>query len=147
MKHILFLCTGNSARSIIAETYMNAKGAPGWRAFSGGSKPTGKPNPFAIEVLSKHAMPPHGARSKSWDEFTAPDAPQFDVVVTVCSNAANETCPLWPSRRGRAPRRLHWPFEDPAAVAGDDELKRAAFEKSYKEISARIDQFIADEDS
>ena len=145
MKHILFLCTGNSARSIIAETYMNAKGAPHWRAFSAGSKPTGAPNPFAIEVLSLNGVEARGARSKSWDEFASPNAPKLDVVVTVCSKAAAETCPVWPLKDGAAPRRLHWPFDDPAAAIGGDAEKRAAFAAAYNQISAQIDRFLAEE--
>lgn len=123
---------------------MNAKGAPHWRAFSAGSKPTGAPNPFAIEVLSSNGMDARNARSKSWDEFATSNAPKLDVVVTVCNNAAAETCPVWPSKNGTSPRRLHWPFEDPAAVEGGDTLKRAAFAAAYDEISARIDQFLAE---
>ena len=120
MKTILFLCTGNSARSIMAEAYMNhmGKDAPGggWRAYSAGSKPTGKPNPFALETLKAHGIDLiEPARSKSWDEFAAEGAPALDVVVTVCDNAAAETCPVWPHKQGQAPLKLHWGFPDPTA--------------------------------
>lgn len=144
MKSILFLCTGNSARSIMAEAYMNAKGAPRWRAYSAGSNPTGKPNPLALETLSAHGITPIGPRSKSWDEFAAPSAPLMDVVVTVCDNAAGEVCPIWPTRSGTAPRKLHWSFPDPAAVAGSGAEKRAAFETVFADIRARIDAFLED---
>ncbi|MCB2097686.1 MAG: arsenate reductase ArsC [Parvularculaceae bacterium] len=142
MKNILFLCTGNSARSILAEAYMNAKGAPHWRAYSAGSKPTGAPNPYALRTLSDYGMPAVSPRSKSWDEFAAPEAPIMDVIVTVCDSAAAETCPVWPAQEGRLPKRLHWSFADPAAVEGDDETKRAAFEKTFGEIRLRIEAFL-----
>jgi arsenate reductase len=141
-KTVLFLCTGNSARSIMAEAYMNAKGAPGWRAYSAGSKPTGRPNPFALETLSASGINPGAPRSKSWDEFAAPGAPAIDVVVTVCDNAASEACPLFPARAGTAPERLHWSFPDPAAVTGSDADKRAAFDRVFADIRVRIDAFI-----
>lgn len=147
MKTILFLCTGNSARSIIAEACMNAKGALRWRAYSAGSKPTGAPNPFALQILSEHGIAPDAPRSKSWNEFAGPDAPQFDVIVTVCDDAAAETCPVWPLKAGRTPLRLHWPFADPAAATGDDKTKHAAFEAAFRAISARIDQFLDEADS
>lgn len=144
MKSILFLCTGNSARSIMAEAYMNAKGAPDWRAFSAGSHPAGKPNPLAIETLSAHGIAAVEPRSKSWDEFAREDAPAMDVVVTVCDNAAGEVCPIWPTQGGRAPKKLHWSFPDPAAVAGSDAEKRAAFEAVFADIRTRIDAFLKD---
>lgn len=142
MKNILFLCTGNSARSIMAEAYMNAKGAPTWRAYSAGSKPTGTPNPFALETLSAYGAPAANPRSKSWDEFAAPGAPVMDVVVTVCDNAAGEVCPIWPSRNEKAPQKLHWSFPDPAAVEGDDAAKSAAFAAIFADIRAKIDAFL-----
>jgi arsenate reductase len=145
MKNILFLCTGNSARSIMAEAYMTARGAPDWRAFSAGSKPAGAPNPFAIAALSEHGISTPGARSKSWDEFAAPSAPAMDVVVTVCDNAAGEVCPIWPMRDGRPPRNLHWSFPDPAAATGGEAEKRAAFETVFADIRAAIDAFLAAE--
>ncbi len=145
MRNILFLCTGNSARSIMAEAYMNHAGRGQWRAFSAGSKPAGAPNPFALETLNSHNIPVDFApRSKNWDEFAAPDAPVMDVVVTVCDNAAGETCPIWPARNGRAPEQRHWSFPDPAAANGSDADKRAAFEEVFSAIKTRIDAFLAE---
>lgn len=146
MRNILFLCTGNSARSIMAEAYMNHAGRSAWRAFSAGSKPTGAPNPFALETLQRHDIPlgeePDASRSKSWDAFARPDAPIMDVVVTVCDNAAGETCPVWPTRNDEAPQKLHWSFPDPAAATGSEHDKRAAFEKVFADIRAHIDSFL-----
>lgn len=146
MKNILFLCTGNSARSIMAEAYMNHASRGAWRAFSAGSKPTGAPNAFALETLRRHDIASGAGRdaprSKSWNEFASHDAPMMDVVVTVCDNAAGETCPVWPARNGAAPRKLHWSFPDPAAAQGDDDAKRAAFEKVFADIRAQIDRFL-----
>lgn len=148
MRNILFLCTGNSARSIMAEAYMNHAGAGRWRAFSAGSTPTGKVNPFALETLIAHGVaPPENSRSKSWGEFAAPGAPFMDAVVTVCDNAAGETCPVWPSQGGMSPQKLHWSFPDPAAVEGDDANKRAAFKAVFADIRAAIDGFLSTPDS
>ncbi len=147
MRNILFLCTGNSARSIMAEAYMNHAGAPRWRAFSAGSTPTGKVNPFALETLTAHGVAaPEGVRSKSWDEFAKPDAPLMDAVVTVCDNAAGETCPVWPAKEGAAPLKAHWSFPDPAAAEGSDNEKREAFETVFADIRAQIDAFLAREE-
>ena len=144
MRNILFLCTGNSARSIMAEGYMNHAGSGTWQAFSAGSTPTGKVNPFALETLTAHGVAaPEEVRSKSWDEYAGPDAPLMDVVVTVCDNAAGETCPLWPAKEGQTPRKLHWSFPDPAATDGDGPTKRAAFETVFTDIRGRIDDFLA----
>lgn len=188
MRNILFLCTGNSARSIMAEAYMNhASGARldasmtekdveteleeasgrRWRAFSAGSKPTGKVNPFAIETLHHNgislggwALHPGGKKtaprkpdktpsgiefpfySKSWDEFASDDAPIMDAIVTVCDNAAGETCPVWPTKDGARPSNLHWSFPDPAAVEGDEAEKRTAFETIFASIRKRINEFL-----
>lgn len=146
MRTILFLCTGNSARSIMAEAYMNNAGAGRWRAYSAGSTPTGAPSPFALETLRAHGVPvPDGKaapRSKSWDEFAAADATPMNVVVTVCDNAAAETCPVWPATGGQQPEKLHWSFPDPAAVQGGDAEKRAAFEDVFASIQVRIDAFL-----
>ena len=148
MKNILFLCTGNSARSIMAEAYMNHAGAPSWKAWSAGSKPTGAPNPFALETLERHSVPVgagrNAPRSKSWDAFAGPDAPVMDVVVTVCDNAAGETCPVWPTGGGAAPNKLHWSFPDPAAAEGRDDDRRAAFESVFANIRKTIDNFLAE---
>ena len=144
VRHILFLCTGNSARSIMAEAYMNFKGAPRWRAFSAGSKPTGRPHPLAIATLSAYGVNPEAPRSKSWDEFAAASAPAMDVVVTVCDSAAGEVCPIWPLRGGRKPEKIHWSLPDPAAAQGSDAERRAAFEAVFADIRGRIDAFLAE---
>ena len=138
---VLILCTGNSARSIMAEAYINQAGNGAWRAYSAGSQPTGAPNPFALSTLSEAGVSAGEARSKSWDEFAGPGAPAMDVVITVCDNAANETCPVWPG----APRTLHWPFPDPAAVDGSDAEKALAFREVFAAIRAKADAFLADE--
>jgi len=147
MRNILFLCTGNSARSIMAEAYMSYKGAPHWRAFSAGSKPTGAPNPLALETLAAYGIRvPDGddaPRSKSWDEFATKGAPIMDAVVTVCDNAAAETCPVWPKRDGAAPELSHWSFPDPAAAQGSDGEKRTAFANVFESIRKEIDAFLA----
>ncbi|MEM8986634.1 MAG: arsenate reductase ArsC [Pseudomonadota bacterium] len=139
MKNALFLCTGNSARSVLAEAYLNHAGAGLWQAYSAGSKPVGRVNPFAIATLEGAGIAPGAPRSKSWDEFAEAGAPEMDLVVTVCDSAAGETCPIWPG----APRTLHWGFPDPAAVGGPDADKAAAFEKVFQDIRARIDTFLA----
>lgn len=145
VRNILFLCTGNSARSIMAEAYMNFKGAPRWRAFSAGSRPTGRPNPLAIATLSAYGINPLAPRSKSWDEFALMSAPAMEVVVTVCDSAAGEVCPVWPMRGGRAPQKLHWSFPDPAAAPGSDAERLAVFEAVFADIRGRIDDFLAGE--
>jgi arsenate reductase len=137
--NVLFLCTGNSARSILAEAYLNARGEGRFRAYSAGSHPNGKVNPFALELLGKHRIDVGGLRSKSWDEFAAPGAPQLHFVFTVCDNAAGEACPLWPGQ----PIRAHWGVADPAAVEGSDEDKRKAFLKAFTELSTRINLMLA----
>lgn len=142
MKNILFLCTGNSARSIMAEGYMNHASKGAWRAYSAGSKPTGQPNPFAIETLGAHAIAMPDPRSKSWNEFAKDSAPIMDVIVTVCDNAADEVCPVWPTNEDAALRTLHWSFPDPAAVDGSDREKRAAFESIFADIRSTIDTFL-----
>jgi protein-tyrosine-phosphatase len=132
--NVLFLCTGNSARSILAEAYLNYAGKGRFKAYSAGSKPGGKVNPFAIELLAKNRLDTSGLRSKSWDEFAAPGAPKMDFVFTVCDNAAAEPCPYWPGQ----PMTAHWGVEDPAAVEGTDEEKRRAFRKAFTTLSSRI---------
>ncbi len=137
--NILVLCTGNSARSILAEALFNALGGGRVRAFSAGSRPAGKVNPFALALLDEQGLDTTGLRSKSWDEFAAPGAPALDLVVTVCGNAANEACPVWPGNFLRA----HWGVDDPAAVDGSDEDKRAAFMKAYAALTERILTFLS----
>jgi protein-tyrosine-phosphatase len=136
--NVLFLCTGNSARSILAEATMNSRGAPRFRAFSAGSQPTGRVNPFAIELLQKNRLPTDGLRSKTWDEFAAAGAPRLDFVITVCDNAAGEVCPLWPGQ----PITAHWGVPDPAAATGSDDDKRRAFFTAYTRLANRIQLFL-----
>ena len=135
---VLFLCTGNSARSILAEAYLNSAGRGRFKAYSAGSKPGGRVNPFAMELLQKSGIDTAGLRSKSWDEFAKPDAPQMDFVFTVCDNAAAEACPYWPGK----PVTAHWSIADPAAVTGSDDVKRAAFTRAFADLKARIDKFL-----
>jgi arsenate reductase len=137
--NVLFLCTGNSARSILAEAYLNAAGKGRFAAYSAGSHPTGQVNPFALELLHKNRLSTEGARSKSWDEFARPDAPKLDFVFTVCDQAAGETCPVWPGQ----PMTAHWGINDPAAVQGDDEVKRKAFFRAFSELTTRISLFLS----
>ena len=132
--NLLFLCTGNSARSLIAEGVLRQLGGKAFNAFSAGSHPTGKPNPHAIAVLRQHDIDTGFARSKSWDEFAGSDAPQLDLIITVCDNAAGETCPIWPGR----PATAHWGLPDPAAVDGPQQAITAAFLDTYDELVQRI---------
>jgi len=132
--NVLFLCTGNSARSILAEAFLNARGKGKFRAFSAGSHPAGKVNPFALELLTKNRIDPDGLRSKNWDEFAKPGAPVMDFVFTVCDQAAGEMCPVWPGQ----PVTAHWGVNDPARVDGTDAEKRKAFMKAFAALSTRI---------
>jgi protein-tyrosine-phosphatase len=134
MFNVLFLCTGNSARSILAEAYLNRAGKGRFRAYSAGSKPGGRVNPFALELLEKNGIDAGGLRSKSWDEFAAPGAPKMDFVFTVCDGAAAEPCPFWPGQ----PMTAHWGVPDPAAVQGSDEDQRRAFLLAFRTLSTRI---------
>jgi len=136
--NVLFLCTGNSARSILAEAYLNSAGKGRFKAYSAGSKPGGKVNPFALELLAKTRIDTADLRSKSWDEFAAPGSPKMDFVFTVCDNAAAEPCPYWPGQ----PMTAHWGVPDPAAVKGSDDEKRRAFRQALSSLSARINLFI-----
>jgi len=135
--NVLVLCTGNSARSILGEMLFNALGRGRFKAYSAGSKPAGKVNPFALELLQQQGHNIAGLRSKSWDEFAA--APQFDFIFTVCDNAAGEACPIWPGK----PATAHWGIPDPAAAEGDDEARRAAFRKAYEQLARRIQLFMS----
>jgi len=135
--NVLFLCTGNSARSILAESILRKDGSGRFNAFSAGSQPKGKVNPFAIKVLESANYPTGGLRSKSWEEFSAPGAPDLDFVFTVCDNAANETCPVWPGQ----PMTAHWGIEDPALVGGTDIQKEAAFVTAFRYLKNRISIF------
>lgn len=137
--NVLFLCTGNSARSIMAEALVTTMGKGRFKGFSAGSHPGGTVNPFAVEQVANTGYPIGVLRSKSWDEFGTPDAPQMDFIFTVCDNAAGETCPYWPGH----PMSAHWGFEDPAAVIGTDEEKRAAFHRIFRQIMTRMNIFVS----
>jgi len=136
--NVLFLCTGNSARSILAEAYLNSAGRGRFVAYSAGSRPAGGVNPFALELLRKNRMSTEGLHSKTWDEFAQPGAPRMNFVFTVCDNAAGELCPVWPGQ----PVSAHWGIEDPAAVRGTDEEKRRAFLEAFTQLSTRINLFL-----
>lgn len=135
--NVLFLCTGNSARSIMAEAMLNVAGRGRFRTYSAGSDPTGKVHPLALEQIASIGHPLDNLRSKSWDEFAGADAPHMDFVITVCDNAAGEVCPFWPGQ----PMTAHWSFPDPAAVEGTEAETRAAFAKACREIKMRLDIF------
>ena len=135
--NVLFLCTGNSARSILAECILNREGNGRFKAFSAGSHPKGQVHPFALELLKKMNHATAGLRSKSWDEFAGADAPRLDFVFTVCDNAADEVCPIWPGQ----PMTAHWGVPDPAAAVGTDAERHLAFADSYRMLSNRIGVF------
>jgi protein-tyrosine-phosphatase len=135
--NVLFLCTGNSARSVVAEVLLNSIAPKRFQAYSAGSHPKGVVNSFALELLEKNRMSTAGLRSKSWDEFAAPGAPALDFVFTVCDQAAGEVCPMWPGQ----PVTAHWGVEDPAAVEGTDEQKRKAFVRTFAQLQHRLTIF------
>lgn len=137
--NILVLCTGNSARSIIGEALFNAIGHGRIKAFSAGSNPNGEVNPYALRLLKSEGFDTSIYRSKSWDEFAAAHAPEMDIIITVCGNAANETCPVWIG----APIKVHWGFPDPAAVEGSDEEIMAAFKEVFSGLKRNITAFAA----
>jgi len=137
--NVLFLCTGNSARSIIAECALNRLGNGRFRAFSAGSHPRGEVHPMALELLRQRGYETAGLRSKSWNEFATPESPRLDCIITVCDNAAGEVCPVWPGR----PVAAHWSIDDPAAFVGVEEEKREAFERAYVELEARIGRLVS----
>jgi arsenate reductase len=137
--HVLFLCTGNSARSILAESILNSVGPAKFRAHSAGSHPTGKINPFALEWLKTNRMPSDNLRSKDWNDFARESAPKLDFVITVCDNAAGEVCPIWPGQ----PMTAHWGVPDPAAVVGTDDEKRKAVSEVSRVLLNRIRIFVS----
>ncbi|MGB6079353.1 MAG: arsenate reductase ArsC [Xanthobacteraceae bacterium] len=137
--NVLFLCTGNSARSILAESILRKDGSGRFRAFSAGSQPKGEVNPVALRVLESMNYPTDGLRSKSWEEFAVPDAPVMDFVFTVCDNAAGESCPIWPGQ----PMTAHWGIEDPAAIEGSDIQRETAFVSAFRFMKNRIAAFTA----
>jgi arsenate reductase len=137
MYNVLFLCTGNSARSILAESILRKDGHGEFRSFSAGSQPRGEINPFALKVLKAAGYPTDGMRSKSWQEFATPDAPVMDFVFTVCDSAAGESCPIWPGQ----PLSAHWGIDDPAMVEGTDLQKEAAFVAAFRYMKNRISAF------
>lgn len=134
--HVLFLCTGNSARSIMAECALNRRGEGRIRAHSAGSHPKPAPHPLALELLAKRGFDTRGLRSKSWDEFARPDAPALDLVITVCGNAAGETCPMWTGE----PVQAHWGVDDPAGLSDDEQ--RPAFERAFRELDHKIEELL-----
>lgn len=136
--NVLFLCTGNSARSIMAEALISTMGNGRFRGFSAGSQPGGTVNPYAIEQIKNTSYPVDHLRSKSWDEFAQADAPQMDFIITVCDNAAGEPCPVWIGH----PMSAHWGFEDPAAFVGTDEEKREEFHRIFRQIMGRVHTFV-----
>jgi arsenate reductase len=135
--NVLFLCTGNSARSILAEAILNRRGKGRFKAFSAGSHPKGSVHPLALALLERKGLPTEGLRSKAWDEFAKPGAPALDFVFTVCDNAAGEVCPIWPGQ----PMTAHWGQPDPAAVEGSDLDKTNAFREAFRMLERRIDMF------
>lgn len=137
--NVLFLCTGNSARSITAEALVTTMGKGRFRGYSAGSFPNGRVNPYAIEQIASTDYPLDQLRSKSWNEFAVPDAPHMDFVITVCDNAAGEVCPVWPGH----PMSAHWGFQDPAAFAGTEDETRAVFQKIFRQIMSRMNIFIS----
>jgi arsenate reductase len=137
--NVLFLCTGNSARSILAEAILNNRGKGRFKAFSAGSHPKGAVHPLALALLKREGLPTEGLRSKAWDEFARPGAPPLDFVFTVCDNAAGEVCPMWPGQ----PMTGHWGQSDPAAVEGTDLERTNAFREAFRMLERRIDLFMA----
>jgi len=135
--NVLILCTGNSARSILGEALINFHGRGHFRGYSAGSQPKGEPHPLALEILRRNNLPTEGLRSKSWDEFSGPDTPELDFVFTVCDNAANEVCPIWPGQ----PMTAHWGLPDPAAVEGPEYERIQAFREAFRILDNRIKIF------
>ncbi|MEQ8736909.1 MAG: arsenate reductase ArsC [Rhodospirillaceae bacterium] len=136
--NVLFLCTGNSARSIMSECALNREGKGRFRGYSAGSHPTGSVNPYALDLMTRQNFPVEGLRSKNWDEFAKPDSPPLDFVFTVCDNAAGEVCPIWPGQ----PITAHWGVPDPAAVTGSDAEIKSAFFDAFRQLNNRINIFV-----
>lgn len=139
MRNVLFICTANSARSVLGEALLRHLGGDAYRSFSAGSTPRGMVNPDALACLERHGLPTDGFRSKSWDEFAGLDASNMDLIVTVCDSAAGEACPVWPGH----PQVVHWGIADPAAVDGDDAARAAAFDLAYGRMRRRIEALLA----
>lgn len=137
--NMLFLCTGNSARSILAEGLLRGIGGDRFQAYSAGSTPKGEVHPLALDALSSFSLPTEGYRSKSWDEFAVPGAPRMDFIITVCDNAAGEVCPVWPGQ----PMTAHWGIADPAALEGTEEERRKAFQDAARVLKRRIELFLS----
>ncbi|MBC7205401.1 MAG: arsenate reductase ArsC [Methyloversatilis sp.] len=137
--NVLFLCTHNSARSVLAECLLNHLGGARFRAFSAGSQPSGRVNPFALQALAEQGIDTTGVRSKAWDEFAAPGAPAMDLIITVCDSAAGETCPVWPGH----PATAHWGYADPSATPGSDAAKLTAFRDTLALIRRRLEILVA----
>ena len=140
--NVLFLCTHNSARSVMAEALLNVLGRERFRAYSAGSMPSGRANPFAIEMAKTIGYETGHVRSKSWNEFAVTGAPKMDIVITVCDNAANELCPIWPTQDGQAPAVAHWGFPDPSTTVGSADDKRKAFQEVFQAIRQRIELLV-----
>ena len=139
MRNVLFVCTANSARSVLGEALLRHLGGGKFQTFSAGSTPRGMVNPDALTCLERNGLPADGFRSKSWDEFEGPEAPKMDLIVTVCDSAAGEACPVWPGH----PLVVHWGIPDPASVEGDDAARGAAFDEAYQRLSRRINDMLA----
>lgn len=139
VRNVLILCTGNSARSILAEALINREGAGRFKAYSAGSQPKGEPNPVGLELLRARGFDVSDVRSKSWNEFAGPDAPAMDLIITVCDSAAGEACPLWPGQ----PMVAHWGIPDPAGAGETRSDERAAFEVAYNRLRARVQAMVA----
>lgn len=137
--NVLFLCTHNSARSVLAECLLNHLGGARFRAFSAGSQPSGRVNPFALQALAEQGIDTTGVRSKAWDEFATPGAPTMDLIITVCDSAAGETCPVWPGH----PATAHWGYADPSATTGSDAAKLTAFRDTLALIRRRLEILVA----
>ncbi|MBO0346864.1 arsenate reductase ArsC [Roseibium limicola] len=139
MRNVLFVCTANSARSVLAEGLLGHLGGDRFKSFSAGSTPRGQVNPDALACLERQKVSSEGFRSKSWEEFSGPDAPKMDLIVTVCDNAAGEACPIWPGH----PLVVHWGIPDPAGVEGDDSVRAAAFDLAYTQMKRRVEDLLA----